>query len=139
MYQNFTTAGATQHRSDPIPDARLMSPGHRVTYAKKLALATAFATLAIGGTAAATASPWQSGPGGSYQPGRPQTPNQCIRLNGGDYNACNVGNSGAGNKPYEPMHALTPNDCIRVNGGDYNACNVGNSGRGDLPYRQLVR
>jgi hypothetical protein len=28
------------------------------------------------------------------------TPNDCIRLNGGDYNACNVGNSGRGDLPY---------------------------------------
>jgi roadblock/LC7 domain-containing protein len=28
------------------------------------------------------------------------TPNDCIRINGGDYNACNVGNSGSGNLPY---------------------------------------
>jgi hypothetical protein len=31
------------------------------------------------------------------------TPNQCIRLNGGDYNACNVGNSGRGDLPYQPL------------------------------------
>lgn len=30
------------------------------------------------------------------------TPNQCIRRNGGDYNACNVGNSGRGDLPYQP-------------------------------------
>jgi roadblock/LC7 domain-containing protein len=133
MYQNdFTTAAAKQHRSDLMSDARLMSPGHRVIHAKKLAIATAFATLTIGGIATATASPWQSGPGGPHQPA-----NQCIRLNGGDYTTCNVGNRGSGNTPYQPMHALTPNDCIRLNGGDYNACNVGNSGRGDLPYRHV--
>jgi roadblock/LC7 domain-containing protein len=142
MYQNdFTTARADQHRTDLIGDAerardaRLVGPRRRVTHAKKLAIAAAFATLATGGIAAAAAPPWQSVPGSSHQPGTPHTPNQCIRLNGGDYNACNVGNSGAGDKPYRPVHTLTPNDCIRLTGGDYNACNVGNSGAGDLPYQ----
>ena len=31
------------------------------------------------------------------------TPNECIRINGGDFNACNVGNSGSGNGPYLPL------------------------------------
>jgi roadblock/LC7 domain-containing protein len=130
-----TTVKSRRWPADTNRPARLVNPGHRVTYARKFAIAMAFATLATSGIAAATASPWQPGPGSPHQPGPPHTPNQCIRLNGGDYNACNVGNSGAGNKPYEPVHALTPNDCIRINGGDYNACNVGNSGRGDLPYQ----
>jgi hypothetical protein len=65
------------------------------------------------------------------------TPNDCIRLNGGDYNACNVGNEGRGDLPYDAGDQRTPNDCIRLNGGDYNACNVGNSGRGDLPYQPV--
>lgn len=30
----------------------------------------------------------------------PATPNSCIALNGGDYNACNVGNSGRGDLLY---------------------------------------
>ena len=65
---------------------------------------------------------------------QPNTPNQCIRLNYGDYTACNVGNSGRGDLPYHRV-ANTPNDCIRLNHGDFTACNVGNSGRGDLPYK----
>ena len=32
-----------------------------------------------------------------------RTPNDCIRLNGGDYNACNVGHSGRGDLPYRPV------------------------------------
>ena len=68
---------------------------------------------------------------------QPATPNSCIRLNHGDFNACNVGNSGRGDLPYRPI--ATPNSCIRLNHGDFNACNVGNSGRGDLPYRPLLR
>jgi roadblock/LC7 domain-containing protein len=112
---------------------------HRVTHAKKLAIVTAFTVLASGGIATAAAAPWGGGNGRTgnelNNPVRPLTPNDCIRLNGGDYNACNVGNSGRGDLPYQPVHVLTPNDCIRLNGGDYNACNVGNSGRGDLPYR----
>jgi hypothetical protein len=30
------------------------------------------------------------------------TPNTCIKLNHGDFNACNVGNSGRGDLPYRP-------------------------------------
>ena len=63
------------------------------------------------------------------------TPNSCITANGGDWNACNVGNSGRGDLPYRPAVAYSPNQCITLNGGDWNACNIGNSGRGDLPYR----
>ncbi len=75
---------------------------------------------------------------GTATPPTPTTPNQCITLNGGDYNACNVGNSGRGDLPYRPVVDYSPNQCITLNGGDYNACNVGNSGRGDLPLRPVV-
>ncbi|MCU1656980.1 MAG: hypothetical protein JWO57_1636 [Pseudonocardiales bacterium] len=61
------------------------------------------------------------------------TPDSCIALNQGDWNACNVGNSGRGDLPYKSI-TDTPNACIERNQGDWNACNVGNSGRGDLPY-----
>jgi hypothetical protein len=66
----------------------------------------------------------------------PDTPDSCIELNQGDWNACNVGNSGRGDLPYKPTTSTpnTPNECIELNQGDWNACNVGNSGRGDLPY-----
>jgi roadblock/LC7 domain-containing protein len=144
MYQNeFTSARAEQHRADLIADARrahdvqLAKPGRHAMYAKNVATIATFAILASGGIAAAAASPWQSSGGSPHHSAPPHTPSQCIRLNGGDYNACNVGNDGSGDKPYLPVHALTPNDCIRLNGGDYNACNVGNSGRGDLPYQPL--
>jgi hypothetical protein len=63
----------------------------------------------------------------------PNTPNTCIERNQGDWNACNVGNSGRGDLPYKPV-MQTPNACIARNQGDWNACNAGNSGRGDLPY-----
>jgi hypothetical protein len=63
----------------------------------------------------------------------PHTPNSCVERNQGDWNACNVGNSGRGDLPYKPVME-TPNVCIERNQGDWNACNVGNSGRGDLPY-----
>jgi hypothetical protein len=74
---------------------------------------------------------------GPSNPSRPTTPNSCIELNHGDYNACNVGNSGRGDLPYRLVP--TPNSCIELNHGDFNACNVGNSGRGDLPYRPVSR
>jgi hypothetical protein len=38
---------------------------------------------------------------------KPATPNSCIELNHGDWNACNVGNSGAGNRPYRPIPRAT--------------------------------
>jgi hypothetical protein len=96
-----TTVKSRLWRADTHPPERRVSFGRRVTHAKTLAIATAFATLAAGGIAAATASPWQSGPGSPQPLGPPHTPNQCIRLNGGDYNACNVGNSGRGDLPYQ--------------------------------------
>ena len=67
----------------------------------------------------------------------PTTPNSCIARNHGDFTACNVGNSGRGDRSYRPV--VTPNSCIKLNRGDFNACNVGNSGRGDLPYRPVSR
>ena len=68
------------------------------------------------------------------------TPDSCIELNQGDWNACNVGNSGAGNLPYRRVGApRTPNECIELNQGDWNACNVGNSGAGNRPYRPTTR
>ena len=65
---------------------------------------------------------------------RPNSPNTCIERNHGDWNACNVGNNGRGNRPYKPATPYTPDECIKRNHGDWNACNVGNSGRGDRPY-----
>jgi roadblock/LC7 domain-containing protein len=81
-----------------------------------VALALATAVLAIPATSAAT------------QPLPPSTPNACITVNGGDWNACNVGNSGRGDLPYRPHVGYSPSQCIRRNGGDWNACSVGNRG-----------
>ena len=69
------------------------------------------------------------------------TPNSCIELNHGDWNACNVGNSGSGSAPYRPVKGPlhTPNTCIELNHGDWNACNVGNSGSGSAPYLPPAR
>ena len=58
--------------------------------AKSLAAATiALASCGVASAAASASSP--------------STPNDCIRINGGDYNACNVGNSGAGDLPYRTI------------------------------------
>lgn len=38
-----------------------------------------------------------------HRSGGRHTPNECILANGGDYNACNVGNSGRGDLPYRPV------------------------------------
>ncbi|MDX6228901.1 MAG: hypothetical protein QOI76_2291 [Frankiales bacterium] len=56
---------------------------------------------------------------------RTDTPNSCIARNQGDWNACNVGNSGSGAAPYKPFSAQA--ECIRLNQGDWTACNVGNN------------
>jgi hypothetical protein len=69
----------------------------------------------------------------------PTNPDTCIERNHGDWNACNVGNSGRGDRPYKPATRYTPNECIKRNHGDWNACNVGNSGRGDRPYKPASR
>jgi hypothetical protein len=66
---------------------------------------------------------------------RAGTPNTCIERNHGDWNACNVDNSAAGNRAYQITKApRTPDECIKRNNGDFNACNVGNSGAGNLHY-----
>jgi hypothetical protein len=45
------------------------------------------------------------------------TPDDCIRMNGGDYNACNVGNSGRGDLPYRlvsaPAQFASPRKLLR--------------------------
>jgi hypothetical protein len=60
-------------------------------------IVAAVATVAAAGTVYATA--------GDATPhhSQPSTPNQCILLNHGDFNACNVGNSGRGDLPYKPV------------------------------------
>ena len=78
--------------TDPTPGTATRR--HRARRGRLLAGALAL-TLA-GGTSVAAAA---AGAAGS-----PATPSQCIRLNGGDYNACNVGNSGRGDLPYRPVH-----------------------------------
>jgi hypothetical protein len=54
------------------------------------------------------------------------TPNDCIAMNGGDFKACNVGNSGRGDLPYLTPHSVAR--CIQLNGGDAIACRVGSVG-----------
>ena len=65
--------------------------------------------------ALAAASPTSSSP---KPPSRPSaiptaqysTPDSCILLNRGDNNACNVDNSGRGDRPYKITRHRTPND-----------------------------
>jgi hypothetical protein len=55
------------------------------------------------------------------------SPNTCISMNGGDWNACDVGNAGRGDLPYVPVR-LVPHSaalCIHLNQGDAIACRVG--------------
>ncbi len=60
-----------------------------------LAAATTGALLTT--TTSSGSTPARTGPASTS---RSWTPNDCIRLNGGDFNACNVGNSGRGDLPY---------------------------------------
>ena len=47
------------------------------------------------------------------------TPDTCIAVNGGDWNACNVGNSGRGDLPYVSVPAAPHSValCIQLNQG----------------------
>jgi hypothetical protein len=119
-------AARDQGRSSRRQQPRRLEIGLSRIASKKVVVAAALVVCASGGVAAATAA---------ASPSTAGTPNSCITLNGGDYNACNVGNSGRGDLPYQPVHVSTPNECILANGGDDNACNLGNSGGGDLPYQ----
>jgi hypothetical protein len=74
--------------------------------------------LAIGAAGAAAGTTAAAGSAG--------TPDTCILVNGGDWNACNVGNGGRGDVAYPP--ALRPHSvglCIDRNQGDAMACRVG--------------
>jgi hypothetical protein len=94
----------------------------------RITAAFALATAIIASSATSIAAPVT-----------PSTPDSCIGVNRGDWNACNVGNSGRGDLPYQPLVGHSPNQCIVLNRGDWNACNVANSGRGDLRYRPTAR
>lgn len=65
-------------------------------------VAAASATAAILSTSATGTGIRQGGPSSSTVH-QTWTPNDCIRLNHGDFNACNVGNSGRGDLPYQPV------------------------------------
>ena len=109
---------------DEMGQTAATRPGRRFGVVARGVLVTGALLATVGGTGAVVAS-------ASDLP-TPKTPNGCIQLNG-DYNACNVGNSGRGELPYGHLAGpYAPNDCIRVNGGDYTACNDGRRG---LPRR----
>jgi hypothetical protein len=60
--------------------------------------------LASGGLASSPSGSTSHRPAPTSAVSRPaSTPNRCIRLNAGDYNACNVGNSGRGDLPYRSL------------------------------------
>lgn len=65
--------------------------------------ALAFTALVFAAIAfASSAGSGASAPSPASRSASPWTPNDCIRRNGGDYNACNVGNRGRGDLPYLP-------------------------------------
>ena len=100
MYQHRIHPNRTEPSTSTIPilfRSRL-DAHHRSVRHTRLGrrIVAAVAALAAAGTAYATAS--------AASPNRqPNTPSQCIKLNGGDYTACNVGNSGRGDLPYRPL------------------------------------
>lgn len=67
----------------------------------KAALCTGTIALAASVATGPALAHWVSPSSGTHRTS-PRTPDQCIRLNHGDYNACNVGNSGRGDLPYQP-------------------------------------
>ena len=81
-------------------------------------------TVALALTAALVAVPATS----TAAPPPPSIPDACITVNGGDWNACNVGNSGRGDLPYRSSVGYSLSQCIRRNAGDWTACGVGNHG-----------
>jgi roadblock/LC7 domain-containing protein len=77
------------------------------TNAKRLVItatlvAAASTTAAILPTSSSGMGDRQSGTTSTSTTNPSWTPNDCIKLNGGDFNACNVGNSGRGDLPYRP-------------------------------------
>ena len=78
------------------------------TNAKRLVITAtligaASTAAAIVPTSSSGMSVRQSGTTSNSSITRSWTPNDCIKLNGGDFNACNVGNSGRGDLPYQPV------------------------------------
>jgi roadblock/LC7 domain-containing protein len=78
------------------------------TNAKRLAVALTIAATTASGAAyaASSASATNVKPATTHttHQSRDWTPNDCIRQNGGDFNACNVGNSGRGDLPYQTLN-----------------------------------
>lgn len=64
-------------------------------------VAAASASIVLNTTSSSGSTPKPPAPI-SHSTSHAWTPNDCIRRNGGDYNACNVGNSGRGDLPYLP-------------------------------------
>jgi len=67
-------------------------------------VAASSATAAVLPTQASSMGNRHGGTRSSSTFHRGWTPNDCIRLNGGDFNACNVGSSGRGDLPYQSVH-----------------------------------
>ncbi len=76
------------------------------SYAKRYGVVTTLLAAATAGALLTAPTSSGSAPArtGLTSTSRSWSPNDCIRINGGDYNACNVGNSGRGDLPYN-VHA----------------------------------
>lgn len=70
---------------------------------RRLAIIAALIGATSGGAAFAATAVADSAPAAPARIQQHWTPNQCIQMNGGDYTACNVGNSGRGDLPYSVM------------------------------------
>lgn len=82
------------------------------------AAVVAAGVLAIGAAGAAA--------GTTAAAGSAATPDTCILVNGGDWNACNVGNGGRGDVTYLPVQLTSSAAaCFDRNQGDALGCRVG--------------
>ena len=94
---------------------------------KTTTTALAVAATLLLSAAPSLAAPTMDRPGSS-------TPNSCIELNKGDWNACNVGNSGAGDKPYRAVGARAASTSDARVEIDHSAWKAYDRRGGSLPY-----
>jgi len=76
--------------------------------APKIVLSVTVLAVVATATVATTTGSQASAPKPASTSTAPFTPNDCVRRNGGDYNACNVGNSGRGDLPYQTVGPRLP-------------------------------
>jgi len=108
MNTNFHQELSKDHERELLREAQLARRAHEAGQSRRRSSRPGRARswlIALGAAAAAATTGAAFASASALSPGRPMTPNDCIRINGGDYNACNVGNSGRGDLPYRPVFA----------------------------------